>query len=107
VKLNQIGRMMESEAEANGYKVIRNLCSHGIGRALHEPPHQVLPFYNPDVRTLLREGQVMTIEPFFSTGSEFTTEASDGWTLQVPQGNFVAQHEHTIIITKQAPIIIT
>jgi methionyl aminopeptidase len=107
VKLNTVGKIIESEANRQGYKIIRNLCSHGIGRALHEAPHQILPFYNPDVKTVLKEGQVLTIEPFLSTGSEFTTEASDGWTLKVPAGNYVAQHEHTIIITKQEPIIVT
>ncbi len=107
VKLNTIGKIIESEAKQRGYRIIRNLCSHGIGRALHEPPHQILPFYNPQVKTVLKEGQVLTIEPFLSTSSEFTVEAEDGWTLKVPEGTYVAQHEHTIIITKDQPIIVT
>jgi methionyl aminopeptidase len=54
----------------------------------------------------LKEGLVITIEPFLSTGAEYVIEQPDGWTLSIPDG-FVAQHEHTIIITKDQPIILT
>lgn len=107
VKLNQVGKVMETEARRGGYKVIRNLCSHGIGKALHEEPHEILPFYNPLDTTILKKGQVITIEPFLSTGAEYVVEQADGWTLKVPDHSFVAQHEHTIIITNNKPIILT
>lgn len=107
VKLNQVGQVMETEARRGGYKVIRNLCSHGIGKALHEEPHEILPFYNPLDTTILKKGQVITIEPFLSTGAEYVVEQADGWTLKVPDHSFVAQHEHTIIITNNKPIILT
>jgi methionyl aminopeptidase len=105
VKLNEIGRIIEEEAEKGGYKVIRNLCSHGVGRAIHEKP-EILPVYNKHDHRILKEGLVITIEPFLSTGAEYVIEQPDGWTLSIPDG-FVAQHEHTIIITKDRPIILT
>ncbi|MGF7047439.1 methionyl aminopeptidase [Paenibacillus sp. DS2015] len=106
VKLNEIGRIMQSEAEKGGYKVIKNLCSHGVGRSIHESP-EILPFYNKHDKRILKEGLVITIEPFLSTGAEYAVEQNDGWTLSVPDNSFVAQHEHTIIITKSQPIIVT
>ncbi|MEK3904058.1 MULTISPECIES: type I methionyl aminopeptidase [unclassified Paenibacillus] len=107
MKVNEIGRVMESEARKRGYKVVRNLCSHGIGKALHEKPFEILPFYNPRVTTVLKEGQVITIEPFLSTGTDFVEQQSDGWTLSVADNSRVAQFEHTIVVTKGKPIILT
>jgi methionyl aminopeptidase len=107
MKVNEIGRVMESEAHKRGYKVVRNLCSHGIGKSLHEKPYEILPFYNPRVTTVLKEGQVITVEPFLSTGADFVEQQSDGWTLSVKDNSRVAQYEHTIVVTKGKPIILT
>jgi len=107
MKVNEIGRVMELEARKRGYKVVRNLCSHGIGKSLHEKPFEILPFYNSRVTTVLREGQVITIEPFLSTGADYVEQQSDGWTLSVADNSRVAQFEHTIIVTKGKPIILT
>ncbi|RAV12938.1 type I methionyl aminopeptidase [Paenibacillus contaminans] len=107
VKLNLVGKIIQAEARKGGYRVIQNLCSHGIGRALHEEPDQILPVFDPTDRRVLKEGQVLTIEPFLSTGANFAVEQADGWTLSVPDQSYAAQHEHTIIITKKEPIIVT
>lgn len=107
VKLNEIGRMIETEAEKGGYKVIKNLCSHGVGKSLHEEPNEILPFYDKHDKRVLKEGMVITIEPFLSTGAEYVVEQPDGWTLCVPDRSFAAQQEHTVIITKGRPIIVT
>lgn len=107
VRLNEIGRMIESEAKKGGFQVIRNLCSHGVGRSLHEAPQEILPVYNKHDKRVLKDGMVITIEPFLSTGAWYAVEHSDGWTMRVPDNSFVAQHEHTIIITKDQPIIVT
>ncbi|WP_090643622.1 type I methionyl aminopeptidase [Paenibacillus sp. UNC496MF] len=107
VKLNEIGRMIQSEAQKGGYNVIKNLCSHGIGRSLHEAPQEILPYYNKHDKRVLKEGMVITIEPFLSTGAGYAVERQDGWTMGVPDNSFVAQHEHTIILTKHQPVIVT
>lgn len=105
--LNGIGKAVQGVAKAKGFKVIKNLCSHGVGRALHEEPTEIAGYYDPtDLRTL-REGQVITIEPFLSTKSRLVTEMADGWTLVGAKGNLSAQYEHTMVITKGAPILIT
>lgn len=107
VKINEIGRMIEIEAKKGGYNVIKNLCSHGIGKSLHEAPQNILPVYNKHDKRVLKEGVVITVEPFLSTGAGYVVEQSDGWTLCVPDNSFVAQHEHTIVVTKNQPIILT
>ncbi|XID92397.1 type I methionyl aminopeptidase [Paenibacillaceae bacterium WGS1546] len=108
VKLNQVGKLMQEEAKKGGFRVIENLCSHGIGKSLHEEPFEILPFFEPRDRRVLKAGQVITIEPFLSTGATYVVEQPDGWTLSVPDGvSRVAQFEHTIIVTNGKPIITT
>jgi methionyl aminopeptidase len=108
MRLNQIGRIMEDEARRSGYRIVENLCSHGVGRGLHEEPVEILPYFEPRDRRVLKAGEVITIEPFLSTGASYVVEQPDGWTLQVPDTRSrVAQFEHTVIVTNGKPIITT
>ncbi|WP_295360256.1 type I methionyl aminopeptidase [Arenimonas sp.] len=105
--LNRIGAAIERTARAHGFRVIENVASHGIGRALHEEPEAIPGYFDPSDTRMLHEGMVITIEPFLSTKSRFVDEAADGWTLVGAAGNLSAQYEHTMIITKGAPIVLT
>jgi len=107
VKLNRIGRIIEIEAKKDGYTIIQNLCSHGIGKSLHEAPTEILPVYNKHDKRVLKEGMVITIETFLSTDAGYVVEQGEGWTLSMPDNGYTAQHEHTIMITKDQPIITT
>lgn len=102
-----IGAAIERTAHAYGFKVIENLGSHGVGRALHEAPEHIAGYHDPHDDRLLHEGMVITIEPFLSTKSRIVEEASDGWTLVGAPGNLSAQYEHTMIITRGEPIVVT
>lgn len=105
--ISGIGAAIERTAKAYGFKVIENLGSHGVGRALHEEPEHIAGYFDPADQRLLREGMVITIEPFLSTRSRIVSETSDGWTLAGASGNLSAQYEHTMIITKGSPIVVT
>lgn len=105
--LNVIGRAIESYATANGYTLIRNLCSHGVGRALHEDPKEIPSFYDPSDKRVLTEGLVITIEPFLSTGAHAVYENDDGWTLSTSKKFRSAQFEHTMVVTKGEPLVMT
>ena len=50
---------------------------------------------------------VLTIEPFFSSGPEWVAEGPDGWTLALPEGELVAQYEHTLIVTDSGAVVVT
>ena len=106
-KINQIGMAIETEALRNGFTVIENLGSHGVGRALHEEPEFIPGYFSKKDKRVLKENQVITIEPFISSGARVVEENGDGWTLVTPPGIFTAQYEHTIVITKGAPLIMT
>jgi methionyl aminopeptidase len=105
--VNGIGAAIERTAKAHDFRVIENLGSHGVGRALHEAPEHIPGYFDPTDDRTLTEGLVITIEPFLSTKSRTVTEAADGWTLVGAQGNLSAQYEHTMIITRGAPIVVT
>ncbi|RUL51607.1 type I methionyl aminopeptidase [Lysinibacillus antri] len=106
-KLNQIGKAVEREARDNGLTVIMNLTGHGVGRALHEAPDHVLNYYDAWDTTIMKDGMVLAVEPFISEKAEHIVESGDGWTFITPDKSLVAQIEHTIIVTKDKPILIT
>ncbi|HET6596060.1 MAG TPA: type I methionyl aminopeptidase [Anaerolineales bacterium] len=105
--LNGIGRTVEAEARKRGYNVIYDLTGHGIGRRLHENPKEILNFYNPGDQRVLNEGLVLAVEPFLTTGVGRTVQESDGWSLRTMDRAIAAQFEHTIVVTKNEPIILT
>ncbi len=107
MRVNEIGKMIQKEARKGGYAVIRNLCSHGVGGALHEEPTEILSYYDKNDTRRLTDGMVITIEPFLSTGDSFVVEQPDGWTLTTANRSLAAQHEHTLIITQKRPIVVT
>ncbi len=105
--LNMIGKTIQDEAKRNGYGVIYDLTGHGIGHQLHEEPTQVFNYYKSKDRRILNEGLVLAIEPFLTTGKGHIIEESDGWSLRTIDRTIAAQFEHTIIVTKDEPIILT
>lgn len=106
-RINEIGGVVEAQAKRCGFNVIRNLAGHGVGRHIHEEPRNILNYYDKRVRGKLTEGLVIAIEPFLSTGAEFVVDAQDGWTLKTPDGSLLAQYEHTVVVTKGKPVVLT
>jgi methionyl aminopeptidase len=102
-----IGQSIEQVARQGGYSVIRELGGHGVGRSLHEQPRNVPNYFTRRAKGLLNEGLVMTIEPFLTTGSGSIFTADDGWTLKTRSGKLACQFEHTVIITRGKPILVT
>lgn len=107
VKIADIGQLMETEARERGYKVIKNLGGHGIGRSLHEQPEELLNYKNCFDHRRFRKNSVVAIETFIATDSSLAIELRDGWTMVGNRGGYMAQHEHTIVITDGAPLILT
>jgi methionyl aminopeptidase len=107
VKIADIGGLMELEAKKAGYKVIKNLGGHGIGRSLHEQPDELLNYKNRFDQRRFKKNAVVAIETFISTDSTYAVEQADGWTMLGNKGGYMAQHEHTIVITDGQPVILT
>jgi len=105
-RINSIGRTIEAVAARRGLRVVRNLGSHGTGRALHEVPGHIPGHYVAGDARGLHEGMVITVEPFLATHCNRADEAGDGWSLTCRRG-YGAQFEHTVVVTRGAPIVLT
>jgi methionyl aminopeptidase len=107
VRISEIGFLIETEAKKRGYKVIRNLTGHGIGRSLHEEPSEIANFKDKFNLERFKKNSVVAIETFISTTSTYAETLQDGWTMVGNKGGFMAQHEHTIVVTDGKPIVLT
>lgn len=105
-RVNEIGRAVDKEVRASGFRVIRELGGHGIGRTIHEPP-SVPNFDDGIARGCLTPGLVLTVEPIIAMGSARPKDAGDGWTVKTADGGLSAHYEHTIVITDGPPILLT
>ncbi|MEM8909190.1 MAG: type I methionyl aminopeptidase, partial [Bacteroidota bacterium] len=106
-RISVVGGFIESEARKRGFQVVKNICGHGIGRKLHENPKEIPCFRDRLNRGRFRKNTVIALETFISTQANYVYPMDDGWTLQAKDRSFVAQHEHTLIVTDDVPLILT
>ncbi len=107
VRIAEVGALMEKEAKRKGFQVIKNICGHGIGRRLHEAPREIPCFWDRGNQDRFRRNTTVAVETFISTKACYVHEAADGWTLLTKDRSFVAQHEHTLVVTDGKPLILT
>lgn len=107
VRIADIGHLIETEAKKRGYKVIRNLAGHGVGRSLHEAPSEILNYKDRFNMARFRKNSVVAIETFITTDSTYAETLNDGWTMVGNKGGYMAQHEHTIMVTDGKPLVLT
>jgi methionyl aminopeptidase len=104
--LNKIGRVVETTVRRRGFEILSALSGHGIGRTIHEEP-TIPNYYDRRLTAPLTEGLVVTLEPIITTGRDRTIVAADGWTTKTADGSPSAHCEHTIVITRGSPIVLT
>ena len=105
-RVSEIGRVVEREVRRSGFSVIRDLGGHGIGRTIHEAP-RVPNYADPEANQILTEGMVITVEPIIAAGSGRVVVAKDGWTVRTADRRPSAHYEHTLVITKGEPSLLT
>lgn len=105
-RVYEIGRVVERETRRCGFQVMRELCGHGVGRTIHEAP-SVPNFHDPKSRTKLTEGLVITIEPIIAAGGGRGELQADRWTIKTADRSWSAHYEHTVVITKGEPVLLT
>lgn len=103
-----IGNAIGAFAAQRGYTLIRNLASHGVGRALHEEPGEVATWPTRGDRRRIHDGLVLTVEPFLSRGGRWAETADgDDWTLYSSPQAPVVQYEHTVVATRGKALVVT
>lgn len=106
VRLGDLGHRIQQRLERDNLGVVRELVGHGVGRALHEEP-QVPNYGAAGTGAVLREHQVLAIEPMATLGGGEVALAPDGWMWRTRDGSLAAHFEHTVIVTRSGVEVLT
>jgi methionyl aminopeptidase len=104
--VSAIGRTVEAHARRDGFAVVRELCGHGVGRRIHEAP-EVPNYENWLSKDTLTEGLVIAIEPMLAARPARPVQGADGWTLSTHNGSLAVHEEHTVVIQRDLPLVLT
>lgn len=113
--LRDIGRAIQSHAEAAGFSVVRDFCGHGLGQVFHDEPNIVHYAEYRDrfmqvhraPQTKLEAGMFFTIEPMINAGKPDVKVLKDGWTAVTRDKSLTAQFEHSLGVTQDGYEIFT
>jgi methionyl aminopeptidase len=105
-RLFDISHAIQEVAEKAGFSPVRQFVGHGIGRAMHEDP-QIPNFGEAGTGPVLKEGMVFALEPMINAGGWEVEVMKDGWTVKTVDRSLSAHFEHTVVITKSGPLILT
>ena len=106
VHLGDIGHIIQTHVEAQGFSVVKDFCGHGIGKAFHQEPN-VLHYGKKGSGEKIKAGMIFTIEPMINLGNFETKTLNDGWTAVTKDKSLSAQFEHTIGVTSNGYEIFT
>ena len=106
-RLTDISHAVESYARSQGaYGIVEEYGGHGIGTEMHQEPH-LLNYGRPGRGPKLVKGLALAVEPMLTSGSRFTHELDDGWTVATVDGGLAAHFEHTFVLTDRGPWVLT
>ncbi len=105
-RIGDIGHAIQAYVEQHSYSVVRELCGHGVGFKLHEKP-DVPNFGRQGNGTVLKEGLVIAIEPMVNMGVRNVRFEKDGWTVRTADKKPSAHFEHTLVVGKITPDILS
>jgi methionyl aminopeptidase len=104
--LHDISAAIQKHVESNGFSIVVDLVGHGIGRHLHEDPP--VPNYGKRGNgPMLKEGMTLAIEPMVNQGNFAVRFAANGWTVSTRDHSMSAHYEHTVLISKDGPVLLT
>lgn len=105
-RIGDISHYVESEAQKNGFSVVREFVGHGVGRQMHEDP-QVPNFGKRGAGPRLKAGMTIAIEPMINMGRAKVRVLADKWTAVTDDGLPSAHFEHTVLVTDNLPEVLT
>jgi methionyl aminopeptidase len=105
-RLGDLCNSIDEHVRTRGYSVVREFVGHGVGRKLHEEP-QVPNFGKRGTGPILRAGMTLAIEPMVNAGRAVVRVLEDKWTVVTADGALSAHFEHTVLVTKDEPEILT
>jgi methionyl aminopeptidase len=105
-RVRDIGSSVEKLALSRGYTVVKDMCGHGVGKALHEEP-QIPNYWVSSADAVLKSGMTLAIEPMVNAGTYEIRILKDGWTTVTRDGKLSVHFEHTVAVTSGEPDILT
>jgi methionyl aminopeptidase len=105
-RIGDIGFVIQSYVEKNGFNVVRQLVGHGVGYKPHEEP-EVPNFGKKGTGEILKQGMVLALEPMITAGAPEVFLDKDNWTWKTKDGSLSGHFEHTVVITKKGCEILT
>ncbi len=105
-RLGDICAHIEAQVVKQGFSVVREFVGHGVGRKLHEEP-QVPNYGRRGSGPKLKPGMTLAIEPMVNLGGHEVELLPDKWTVVTSDGSPSAHFEHTILITRDQPEVLT
>ncbi len=107
VRTGDIGFAIEGFIHSQGnFGIVRRLVGHGIGYEIHEDP-RIPNFGMRNTGFLLREGEVIAIEPMITLGSDDVELARDNFTYKTVDASSSAHFEKTLIVHEGKAEVIT
>lgn len=106
IRVGDIGHLIQTEAEAHGYGVVKEFTGHGLGRKFHEAP-SIYHYGKAGTGVKIRKGMTFTIEPMINLGTADLHVLDDGWTAVTDDGKWSAQFEHSLAVTEDGHEILT
>ncbi len=106
ITLGDLGNTVQRYVESQGFNVIRDLCGHGIGKKLHEPP-QIFNFGKRGKGLALQKGMVICVEPMVSAGDWKLERTKDGFGFKTKDNSLCAHFEHTVVVTEKGAEVLT
>ena len=104
--VGDIGHAVQRIVEGAGFSVVRELVGHGIGTSFHEEP-QIPNYGKPKRGPRLMPGMTLAIEPMVNVGGPEIRTLGDRWTVVTADGSLSAHFEHTVVVEKDGPRILT
>ena len=104
--IGDIGFIVQSIVESEGFSVVRDLTGHGVGRQLHEFP-QIPNYGEPGTGPLIVAGTTIAIEPMVNMGTWKVEVLEDGWTVVTADGQPSAHWEHSVVVWEDHTEILT
>jgi len=104
--LGDIGNTIQRYVEGQGFNVVRELCGHGIGEALHEEP-QILNYGKRKTGPEIKEGMTLCLEPMVTVGDYHVKKSKDDHGFETADGSLSCHFEHMVIVTKNGAKILT
>ncbi len=105
-RVGDISNAIQNKVEGSGYKIVRSLVGHGVGRSLHEDPE--IPGYGmAGVGMILKRGMTLAIEVIYGKDTSEVGLEEDGWTYSTLDKSWAGLFEMTVIVGKDTFEVLT